>query len=164
MEVKQTSYGTSIDILFNLAPYAARPVMVESDNVPADANGRKIVKAGSLLDAQGRAFVKPSSTVIPVNDGTARYVLLKDIDVTAAGVYQGTLNLDKIEANLTTDQEHPFVVSESAKAALRGIFFMTDKDIDYKSGSAVGSITAGSHIALTPDSNDNTKIEIAYEA
>ena len=41
---------------------------------------------------------------------------------------------------------------------------MTDKDIDYKSGSAVGSITAGSHIALTPDSNDNTKIEIAYEA
>lgn len=169
MEVKQASYGTSIDILFNLAPYAARPVMVESDNVPTDANGRKIVKAGSLLDAQGRAFVKPSDTVLPVNDGTARYVLLKDIDVTAgdkvgAGVYQGTLNLDKIEANLTTDEDHPFVVSESAKAALRGIFFMTDEDIDYKPGSAVGSITAGSHIALTPDSDDDTEIEIAYEA
>ena len=169
MEVKQTSYGTSIDILFNLAPYAARPVMVESDNVPTDSNGRKIVKAGSLLDAQGRAFVKPSGTVIPVNDGTARYVLLKDIDVTAgdkvgAGVYQGTLNLDKIEANLTTNPLSPFKVSESAKAALRGIFFMTDSNIDYKAGSAVGLITAGSHIALTPDSDDDTEIEIAYEA
>ena len=169
MEVKQTSYGTSIDILFNLAPYAARPIMVESDNVPADSNGRKIVKAGSLLDAQGRAFVKPSSTVLPVNDGTARYVLLKDVDVTAgdkvgAGVYQGTLNLDKIEANLTTNPLSPFVVSESAKAALRGIFFMTDDSIDYKPGSAVGTITAGSHIALTPDSDDDREIEIAYEA
>ena len=169
MEVKQTSYGTSIDILFNLAPYAARPIMVESDNVPADSNGRKIVKAGSLLDAQGRAFVKPSNTVIPVNDGTARYVLLKDVDVTAgdkvgAGVYQGTLNLAKIEANLTTDAQNPFVVSESAKAALRGIFFMKDGTNDYKPGSAVGSITAGSHIALTADDDDDTEIEIAYEA
>lgn len=169
MEVKQTSYGTSIDILFNLAPYAARPIMVESDNVPADSNGRKIVKAGSLLDASGRAFVKPSDTVLPVNDGTARYVLLKDVDVTAgdkvgAGVYQGTLNLDKIEANLTTDPTDPFVVSESAKAALRGIFFMTDDNIDYKPGSAVGTITAGSHIALTADDDDDTEIEIAYEA
>ena len=130
MEVKQTSYGTSIDILFNLAPYAARPVMVESDNVPADANGRKIVKAGSLLDAQGRAFVKPSNEVLPLNDDTARYVLLKDIDVTAgdkvgAGVYIGTLDEKKIEKNTGV------TISDEAKEALRGIIFMSDDDLDY---------------------------------
>ena len=151
MEVKQTSYGTSIDILFNLDPYTARPVMVESDNVPADANGRKIVKAGSLLDAQGRAFVTSNNTVIRVNDASARYVLLKDIDVTAgdkvgAGVYRGTLNKDKIEANLTTDAQNPFEISEAAMAALKGIIFMSDEDIDYVPGLHVA---AGTGIAVT---------------
>lgn len=116
MEVKQTSYGTSIDILFNLDPYTARPIMVESDDVEADANGRKIVKAGSILNAVGAI----------VNDETARYILLKDIDVTAGdkvgtGVYRGTLNLAKL----------PVEPSNEAKEALKGIIFMSDADCNY---------------------------------
>lgn len=126
MKVTQTTYGTAIDILFNLDPYTARPIMIESDNIVADATGRKIVKAGTILNASG----------VAVNDNTARYVLLKDVDVTfgdmvGAGVYRGTLDLAKIEKNLTTDPEEPFVISAQAKAALRGIIFMSDADLDY---------------------------------
>ena len=56
--------------------------------------GKKIVKAGSLLDKTGKI----------ANDKTVRYVLLKDIDVTygnaaGAGVYRGTLDKKKIEKN-----------------------------------------------------------------
>ena len=120
MKVIQTEFGTAIDILFNLDPYTARPIMVESDGVEADANGRKIVKAGSLLTKEGKI----------ANDKTVRYVLLKDIDVTygdaaGAGVYRGTLDKKKIEKNTGV------TISDDAMLALKGIIFMTDDDLDY---------------------------------
>ena len=118
MKVVQTEYGTSKDILFNLDPYTARPIMVsdEGPSIVADENGRKIVKAGSILDALG----------VITNAAIARYVLLKDVDVThgpaaGAGVYRGTINLDKL----------PVAPSVEAKAALKGIMFMSDEDYDY---------------------------------
>lgn len=121
MKVVQTEYGKpGIDILFNLDPYTARPIMVEDDGVVAGENGKKIVKAGSLLDKSG----------VVKNDGTVRYVLLHDVDVThgpaaGAGVYRGTLDLAKIEANTSV------TISAEAKTALRGIMFMSDADYDY---------------------------------
>ena len=39
MKVVQTEYGTSIDILFNLDPYTARPIMVSDEGVTA-VNGK----------------------------------------------------------------------------------------------------------------------------
>ena len=116
MKVIQTEYGTSKDILFNLEPYTARPIMVDDEGIDADENGKKIVPAGSLLDANGA--IK--------NDATVRYVLLKEIDVTfgpaaGAGVYEGTLNLDKL----------PVAPSAEAKAALNEVKFMSDKDLNY---------------------------------
>lgn len=120
MKVVQTNYGTDIDILFNLDPYTARPIMVNNEGVQA-VDGKKIVKAGTLLDKTGKA----------ANDATARYVLLKDVDVThgktaGAGIYRGTLNKDKI-ASHAGQQE----ISAEAIAALKGIIFMSDKDLDY---------------------------------
>lgn len=116
MKVVQTEYGTSIDILFNLDPYTARPIMVDDEGIEAGENGKKIVPAGSILNAEGAI----------VNDATAKYVLLKEIDVTfgpaaGAGVYRGTLNLDKL----------PVAPSAEAKAALNGIKFMSDESLDY---------------------------------
>ena len=136
MKVIQTEYGTSIDILFNLAPYNARPIMVDDDGVTAK-DGKKIVKAGSLLNKDGAI----------VNDGTARYVLLKDIDVThgpaaGAGVYTGTLDEKKIEKNTGV------TISDAAKVALRGIFFMSDDDLDYVGGTEVAAGT-GISVAQT---------------
>lgn len=121
MKVIQTEYGTSIDILFNLDPYSARAIMVSDTGVEADeTTGKKIVKAGSLLDKDGAI----------ANDGTVRYVLLKDVDVTngkapGAGVYKGTLDEKKIEKNTGV------TISDDAKEALRGIIFMTNEDLDY---------------------------------
>lgn len=121
MKVIQTEYGTSIDILFNLDPYSARPIMVSDTGVTADTKtGKKIVKAGSLLDKDGAI----------ANDGTVRYVLLKDVDVTngkapGAGVYKGTLDEKKIEKNTGV------TISDDAKEALREIIFMSDDDLDY---------------------------------
>lgn len=120
MKVIQTEYGTSIDILFNLDPYTARPIMVSDEGVKADDNGKKIVKAGSLLDKEGKI----------ANDKTVRYVLLKDIDVTygdaaGAGVYRGTLDKKKIESNTGV------TISDDAMLALKGVIFMSDDDLDY---------------------------------
>lgn len=120
MKVIQTEYGTSIDILFNLDPYTARPIMVSDEGVTAGDDGKKIVKAGSLLDKTGKI----------ANDKTVRYVLLKDIDVTyghaaGAGVYRGTLDKKKIEKNTGV------TISDDAMLALKGIIFMTDDDLDY---------------------------------
>ena len=145
MKVIQTEYGTSIDILFNLDPYSARAIMVSDTGVTADAKtGKKIVKAGSLLNKDGAI----------ANDGTVRYVLLKDVDVTngkapGAGVYKGTLDEKKIEKNTGV------TISDAAKVALRGIFFMQDTDLDYVGGTEVAAGTgisvaqAGSKVTVS---------------
>lgn len=143
MKVISTEYGTSIDILFNLDPYSARPIMVSDTGVTADAKtGKKIVKAGSLLDKDGKI----------ANDGTVRYVLLKDVDVTngdapGAGVYKGTLDEAKIEKNTGV------TISDAAKTALRGIFFMSNADTDYAGGTAVA---AGTGISVSQSGNTVT--------
>lgn len=121
MKVIQTEYGTSKDILFNLDPYTARPIMVDDDAVVANDEGRKIVAAGSLLDKDG----------VVANDATVRYVLLKDVEVThgpaaGAGVYRGTIDKSKL----------PVAPSEAAMKALRGVIFMSDEDLDYYADSA----------------------------
>lgn len=149
MEVKQTSYGTMIDIRFNLDPYTARPIMVSDEGISANSNGRKIVKAGSLLDKDGEL----------ANDASVRYVLLQDIDVTAgdaagAGVYRGTLDLAKI---ITHTGVTP---SAAAKGALRGIIFMSDADLDYTGGSLAEpdlTVINGKVTALETAVGDNTK-------
>ena len=143
MKVIQTEYGTSIDILFNLDPYSARPIMVSDTSVEADeTTGKKIVKAGSLLDKDG----------VVKNDGTVRYVLLKDVDVTngkapGAGVYKGTLDEKKIEKNTSV------TISDAAKVALKGIFFMSNEDLDYVGGTEVA---AGTGISVAQAGNKVT--------
>ena len=122
MKVIETEYGTAIDILYNLDPYTARPLMVSDEDITA-VDGKKTVKAGSLLDAEGKI----------ANDATVRYVLLKDVDVTygpkqGAGVYRGTLDLKKIETNTGV------TISEDAQVALKGVIFMLDSSLDYIGG------------------------------
>ena len=116
MKVIQTEYGSDKDILFNLDPYTARPIMVDDEGVKANENGRKIVPAGSILNAMGQI------TNIP----DARYVLLKDVDVTfgpaaGAGVYRGTIDLSKL----------PVVPSTDAIKSLKGIIFMDPNNMEY---------------------------------
>lgn len=73
MKFVKTDYGNNIEILkYGVQDYIARPIMVSASGIVADADGRKIVKAGSILSGAGAI----------VNDATAEGVLLWDVDVT----------------------------------------------------------------------------------
>lgn len=70
-------------------PFKGAACLVPASGVEADADGKKIVKAG---------------TPFPANDATCLGYLLTDVDVTqgdAPGtyVYEGTLDPDKLKAN-----------------------------------------------------------------
>lgn len=115
MEVKKTTYGTEDTILYNLDPYVGKSITISDEDVQADANGRKIVKAGSFVDKDG----------VIVDDNTARYVVLQNVDVTAGprsatGIYRGTVYARKL----------PVAVNANVKAGIPGIVFMKD-DSDY---------------------------------
>lgn len=100
--VRGTEYGTSKEILKNLDPFTANPVMVSDEDVTANAEGKKIVKAGSFLDVDGKVVV------VGTNSADVVGVLLRDTDVTygpreGANVYHGTVDLDKIPVQPDAD-------------------------------------------------------------
>ena len=81
-------YSPDLGIL-KFFPYKAAACLVPAEGVQADANGKKIVKAG---------------TPFPANDATCLGYLFKDVDVTngdAPGsyVYDGVLDPDKLKAS-----------------------------------------------------------------
>jgi hypothetical protein len=98
-------FGQPIEILkFN--DYKCAPCMVSDVGVTADANGLKIVKAG---------------TPWPANDATCKGLLLHDNNVTygpVAGTYvfEGSINVAKLTANGIT-------VADTAKAVLPRVTF-----------------------------------------
>lgn len=119
MAIKETVYNSTDEIVYNADRFVARPIRVSDANVTA-VNGKKIVKRGSLLDKDGK--IK--------NDATVKYVLLHDVDVTngannGTGIYKGTLNIKKIETITGV------TITDLAKGALKGIFFMKDENMDY---------------------------------
>lgn len=102
MKYTKDVFGNSKEILFN-DHYVGMRAMVSDAGVTADADGRKIVKAG---------------TILPVNDATAEGVLLCDTDVTygerpSTVIYQGAVVTAKL----------PVAPTEEAKAKLSQILF-----------------------------------------
>lgn len=85
------------------AHFVSFTTQVESTGVAADSNGRKIVKAG---------------TILPKNDTTAKGILLTDVDVTE-GPQPGALVVEAyvLEARL------PVAPDAAAKTALKEIKF-----------------------------------------
>lgn len=89
MKFTQTEYGFSKEILKNDHYVAIPNPVLATGGVEED--GKKVVKAGSILDKTGKI----------VNDGTAVGVLLHDVDVTYGNangtiVVQGFINGNKI--------------------------------------------------------------------
>ncbi len=116
MEVKKKDYGMENTILYNLDPYVGKSITIDDSEVEEDENGKKIVKAGSIVDKEGKI----------VSDDTARYIVLQNVDVTAGprsatGIYRGTVDVSKMPVAPTAD-----VIS-----AISGITFMKN-DSDYK--------------------------------
>lgn len=103
-------------------PFQGAACLVPAANVVADANGNKIVKAG---------------TPFPANNETCLGYLLSDVDVTqgdAPGtyVYEGTIDPAKLTAN-------GIIVTDAAKAHTPRVYFYGEA---YKSGGTSTSTSA----------------------
>ena len=104
--VKSKTYGQPIGVL-KYFPYQAKAVLIAESGVVADADGNKIVKAG---------------TPYPSNDEKCEGYVLEDVDVTygdapASIVFEGTLDNAKLTANGIT-------VDADAKSATPRVTFM----------------------------------------
>ena len=105
MKSIQREFGQPIEILkFN--DFKGAPCMVSDSGVTADANGLKIVKAG---------------TPWPANDGTCKGILLHNVDVThgehpGTYVFEGSIDNKKLAKNGVT-------VSDEAKGVLPRVTF-----------------------------------------
>ena len=72
MKVIQTDYGNNVEILKFVDHFVGQAIQVSDADVEVNEDGKKIVPAGSLLNAEGKV----------ANDGTVVGVLLHDVDVT----------------------------------------------------------------------------------
>ncbi|HIG0360399.1 hypothetical protein [Clostridium botulinum] len=107
MYVKTVSFNNQAEFLAS-EKYVNFTTTVSNEDIAADELGRKIVPAGSILDANGKI----------VNDGTAAGILFAPIDVTE-GPQPGALMVEGyvLEARLPVKPE------EAAKTALKEIKF-----------------------------------------
>jgi hypothetical protein len=90
-------------ILARLTGFDCLTVTVSSDAVAADANGRKIVKAGTFLGSAvaGKKVMADGAKAKPDNSAAAEGILYNDADVTrgdleAAMLYKGTVALKRL--------------------------------------------------------------------
>lgn len=122
--IKKESYGNIKTILVDEMNSTALSCLVANTGISADANGRKIAKAGTpltgSLEARGTAFAKASTTSGVSN---AVGILLHDVDVTdgtknAQVVFFGFIDLNKLESDV---QE---LITTEVKTALRMIQFV----------------------------------------
>lgn len=107
MYVKTISFNNQAEILAS-EKYVNFTTTVSNEDIDADELGRKIVPAGSILDANGKI----------VNDGTAAGILFSSVDVTE-GPQPGALMVEGyvLEARL------PVKPADTAKTALKEIKF-----------------------------------------
>lgn len=102
--IKTESAVAVNQILANTQFQVSFSVIVGNAGITADAQGRKILKAGTPisgnLEARGTAFVKETTTT---NVSNANAVLLHDVDVTSGNangtaLVFGFVNLSKVDS------------------------------------------------------------------
>lgn len=100
--IETTSYGNSTQILANVDLQASVGCIVSQAIVAeADANGKKIAKAGTPIVVDFSNLQTP--VVAPVSGSTtANAVLLHDVDVTAGNangtaLYFGVVNINRLD-------------------------------------------------------------------
>jgi len=103
MKFTETTFTNRKEILKFAQPFTAIPVMVSDAGIIADADGKKIVSAGTIVG--GGVLLNPDAMVTEKNDAVsgaeAEGVLLWDVDVThgaAPGsmVVFGFIDLNKL--------------------------------------------------------------------
>lgn len=99
----QSTYTNKKEILKFPDHYVAIAVTVDDTGITANSDGKKIVKAGTLVG--GGTLADPTKKVVEKNDATvgkdAEGILLNDVDVTygsapGAMVVHGFIDLNKL--------------------------------------------------------------------
>jgi len=126
MSVVKETYGVEKHILIANNSYCVTlPARVGNSGVDADADGKKILKAGTPLagtiTARGTAFTK-------TNGGTATAVLLHDVDVTA-GDNNATIILAGCVDKLKVDSTTRALITTDVVNALPRIIFVEGSEI-----------------------------------
>ena len=118
--IKTETAASVNQILFMTQPYAGVGVVVANTGVSADANGKKILKAGTPisgnLEARSTAFVK-ASTTSGVSNATA--ILLYDVDVTEGNENATALIFGFVDTNKLDSATQALITTE-VKTALKG--------------------------------------------
>lgn len=117
MKFVQTDYGNRKEILKFPDHYVNMPITVDDTGVTANADGKKIVPAGTVMG--GGVLTDESKLATKANDGTAEGVLFNDVDVTygpapGALTVHGFIDLKKL----------PETPSAEAIEALKQITFI----------------------------------------
>lgn len=119
--IKSNSYGNTKEILLDPHTAYAIPVQVNNTGVTENADGRKVLPAGTVLGGSDTALTKRTAVLSKVNDATAQGILLWDLDVTdgtetGTMVVRGVIDSSKI-TNFSTD------VPAAAQKAMPHIIF-----------------------------------------
>lgn len=119
--VKTTSYGTEKTIL--IAPELAFtiPVQVTNTGITADADGKKIIKAGTPIGGSTNVLENRNTVLVVANGSTAQGVILHDVDVTAGQENATMVVAGYVDLNKIAVADQPVT---DAKAALTKITFM----------------------------------------
>jgi hypothetical protein len=119
--VKTTSYGTEKTIL--IAPELAFtiPVQVTNTGITADADGKKIIKAGTPIGGSTNVLENRNTVLVVANGSTAQGVILHDVDVTAGQENATMVVAGYVDLNKIAVANQPVA---DAKAALTKITFM----------------------------------------
>lgn len=125
--MKQTTYGTDKNIL--IAPELAHTIgcIVGNTGVEANAEGKKIIKAGTPVGGTTNVL-QERQTVLTVTNGAedganAQGVILHDVDVTG-----GNTNATLVVAGVVDSEKLDITVNAAAKTALNKIIFQAGED------------------------------------
>jgi len=121
--------GPTNTILARLTGFDCLTVTIASDDVTADANGKKIVKAGTFLGSAvaGKKIMADGAKAKPDNSETTEGLLFYDADVTrgdleVAMLYKGTVALKRLPEPPAAATTEP----ESAGVNLPRVTFVQD--------------------------------------
>lgn len=95
----QTSFGNKKSILKFPDHYVNVAVTLDNTGIAANADGKKIIPAGTILG--GGVLADPTKKAVGVNDGSAEGILFNDADVTygpapGAMLVHGFVDLGKL--------------------------------------------------------------------
>lgn len=121
MAVIKETYGVDKHILIaNNSYMVTLPAQVTNTGVDADADGKKILKAGTPLAGD---ITKRDTAFTKTNGNTARAILLHDVDVTA-GASNATIILAGCVDLLKIDSTTKELITSDVKGAVPNVIFV----------------------------------------